>query len=929
MNVENKTNILDYLRNIIYNYVEVDDSTAILVLNYKDELSPLQSKYKNYTSGLIRTLLSNTRSGSAQRQFGITFSSFLSGVLVSVIFCVVQVLIFSILRNRFDFIYQPNVNLYERHNKVNTEEADDYQGNGPLSEKLGNQLWSWIKPTWSASIEEYREYGLDAYFFLRLLKTLSMFFLLLSIVIIPILIPIHYISGYKSADIENYISKMDLHDKITNEQMLSHLPYGLTGLDKISMSNISPAHNNRLAFHLILAVLLICFFHHLLLHELKYYVAERNKLLTSQYKTKSYQNVLFIGNISKDFDRDKIEYFCESLIPGSVDQIVSLPEDYKLRKMFRREICQLISLIENTQLDIIFSKAYYGKDKTSSNDNIHYRSKQELSKIFPLYEFRYIYSKRIDLKQKRNPIIYNARRLSFLIKETFSGNIFTGFQFKLFQNNNNIWRRFFSLKWNPNLIIDSKQKKLERYLKKFEKNLIVQQDLEDHTGEKSSKQAFLVFKKVSFAHIFDQMLLSSKSSEMSDDKALGINPEDIVWCNIEAVGRVMKLFRVAVSNFLNVTIIIGWVVPVAIVGFVSQIPIITKIVPILTSLEDLPEYISKPLASIVPAVTLIFLTEGVPIFFRWFSVVKCLRTGAQIEIDVQKWFFSFLFVHIFLVVTISSGISVVVETVVNSPINIPHLLGTNLPKCSNFFCSFVLIRGIAYFGGNLLQLKNLLFYLGYYRWVKRTPREKLEYILDIPVYQWGSLYPIFSVLASISIIYSVIAPFILPLASFSFIFVMFSFKYSLKYQYDHKNKSETLGKFYPQALMQLYSGVYFLEACLIGLFALANCFRLSLFMFIFMIFTVSAHFQISNFTKPIIDHLPASLSSDEITQPKKDFRLNELESISHKIWIPYDKSGISTTEGEKWQSKYDIEFVHDNAFINENGKIVVNSNPYV
>lgn len=100
-------------------------------------------------------------------------------------------------------------------------------------------------------------------------------------------------------------------------------------------------------------------------------------------------------------------------------------------------------------------------------------------------------------------------------------------------------------------------------------------------------------------------------------------------------------------------------------------------------------------------------------------------------------------------------------------------------------------------------------------------------------------------------------------------------------------------------------------------------------MFIFMIFTVSAHFQISNFTKPIIEHLPASLSSDEITQPKKDFRLNELESISHKIWIPYDKSGISTTEGEKWQSKYDIEFVHDNAFINENGKIVVNSNPYV
>lgn len=926
MNDDNDVTALDYLRKIIYKYVEVDDNTAILVLNYKEETSPLQSRYRNYTSGLLKTLLSNTRSGSAQRQFGITFSSFISGVLVSLVFCIIQVILFSILRNRLAHIYQPNTSLYPNKKNDTVASGNTEQNKRSLAKPLGNKPWSWIKPTWTTSIEECRESGLDAYFFLRLLKTLSMFFLILSIVIIPILIPIHYISGYKTADIQSYISQMELNDKLTNDEMLNHLPYGLTGLDKISMSNISPAHSNRLVFHLILAVLLVCFFHHVLLRELKYYVSERNKVLTGSIEASSYhQNVLYIGNISKDFNKNKIEYFCESLIPGCVEKIVQLPDNWEVTKALGQQLDRLTNQIENRQLDIMLTKTFLPASKAASYDlPIDYEKRNSLAR-FPLYQFPYMYHKRVHCKIKYHRLVYNWKRTLFLLKELINGNMLLGFRFQ--RDKEAKWFEPGHLEWSAQQIIEKKQIKLDQYMKKYEQSLM-QQEMECDVNRKSSRQAFIVFRKVSFAHIFDQMLLSNKDSEMSDDKALGINPTDIIWCNIQTINRPWALLRVAISNFLNVAIIIGWVVPVAIVGFVSQIPIITKIVPILTNFQDLPEFMSKPIASIVPAVTLIFLTEGVPLFFRWFSVVKCLKTGAQIEMDVQKWFFAFLFVHIFLVVTISSGISVVVETVVNNPINIPHLLGTNLPKCSNFFCSFVLIRGIAYFGGNLLQSKNLFFYLFYYRWSNRTPREKLKYKLNVPCYQWGSLYPIFSVLASITIIYSVIAPFVLPLASFSFIFVMFSFKYSLKYQFDHKNKSETLGKFYPQALMQLYSGIYFLEACLIGLFALANCFKLSLFMFIFMIFTISAHFQVSNLSKSTIKYLPASLASDEVQHQQEDFKLRDLEPKTHKMWIPLDDNGFAISDANSWQLRYNIEFTHQNAFVDKIGKVIVVGNPY-
>lgn len=191
------------------------------------------------------------------------------------------------------------------------------------------------------------------------------------------------------------------------------------------------------------------------------------------------------------------------------------------------------------------------------------------------------------------------------------------------------------------------------------------------------------------------------------NKILGVHPEDIIWENITKTNKAMIYLRVAISNFLSVIVIIGWVLPVAFIGLISQIPYLAKLIPLFSWVNNFPSLLSGLVSSILPIVTLVFLTEIVPFIFRWISLLKCKRTGSEIELDVQKWFFVFLFVHIFLVVTVSSGISVIVEKIVNNPVSIPNLLGNNLPKSSNFFCSFVIIRGLSYFGGNLLQIREL------------------------------------------------------------------------------------------------------------------------------------------------------------------------------------------------------------------------------
>ena len=50
--------------------------------------------------------------------------------------------------------------------------------------------------------------------------------------------------------------------------------------------------------------------------------------------------------------------------------------------------------------------------------------------------------------------------------------------------------------------------------------------------------------------------------------------------------------------------------------------------------------------------------------------------------------------------------------------------------------------------------------------------------------------------------------------------ILLYYKYALKYIYSHINESETQGRLYPIALLHLYTGMYCLECCLIGIFFL-------------------------------------------------------------------------------------------------------------
>ena len=97
-----------------------------------------------------------------------------------------------------------------------------------------------------------------------------------------------------------------------------------------------------------------------------------------------------------------------------------------------------------------------------------------------------------------------------------------------------------------------------------------------------------------------------------------------------------------------------------------------------------------------------------------------------------------------------------------------------------------------------------------------TPREKFAHGAGMDIVAWGSVFPLYTTFACISLIYSVIAPLISIFAALFFGMIYVAQKYSIMYvtrpELDHG------GILYPRALNQTFTGIYFMQLCISGLF---------------------------------------------------------------------------------------------------------------
>lgn len=902
-----RSTISNYLSNYIYTYLDIDDETSLLILKFNEDKDKPDSEFKNVTSSILSKFLNTTkttRTGSAHKHAGISVRSFLSSILASTLYFFIQVLLFTFLRSKLRHLYQAKTILHpikQKDEKKLEIRALKYE------KRLKNffkNTFGWVIMVIFCPIDKNRNpAGLDAYFLQRFLYVLTFLFFSLSAINLPILIPIHYLSGF-----------MGLQGLVN---LPNDIQINTPWLDKINMSNIVLKDPNKLIFHLLLSILVILWFHIILISELK----QVHEISRKSSLSADYQSILYVENIPEYTQGDKIKIanFFNSISPDCLMNIRFLPQKCNQLRTRYKELKDLETKLEKLAIEIILEKYFITKPRISRKCN------------------------KVEGYWKR--YLRFCNRIAFILKtpQRYRGYIKrTNWKTNLCQLNKpwfQIWPK------NKQSYIEERYKLFKQTSQKYKNSLKLWQEtcqtlekwndeqyLLEHRDCKSQvflNKAFITFSCPAIAHTFDKLLTTSNIHDWNNT-LVGTDPHDIIWSNICVSSATIKFMRSTLASTLCFLIIIGWVIPVAFIGLISQIPYLASIMPLLSQVTTRSELANEIIAGIFPVITLVFITEFVPFILRWFSYLKCCRTGAEVEIDIQKWFFVFLFIHVFLVVTISSGISLVVERILYNPVSIPTLLAHDLPKSSNFFCSFVLIRGMAYSGGNLIQLKELLFELFYCTITIYNPQKRWKRMRKVPIFQWGSIYPIFSVLGCIGIIYSVIAPLILPLCCIAFALVLFSFKHIFIYQIEKGTPSETFGKLYPQALMQLYAGIYCMESCMMGLFALSNSYKLCTCMVVTFILTTIAHFKISEIYLSKVNGSPFQ------THPQVMDKYDKLEENSDKefkipfadgrynayLWLPQDNAGITEQEATIFTSK-EITCDLEKCFLNPDGNIIL------
>jgi hypothetical protein len=228
---------------------------------------------------------------------------------------------------------------------------------------------------------------------------------------------------------------------------------------------------------------------------------------------------------------------------------------------------------------------------------------------------------------------------------------------------------------------------------------------------------------------------------------LGTSTEDIIWSNLGSTWWERQL-RSMLVFILSLGLVLGWTVPIAFTGVLSQLSYLVELVPWLSWVSDLPVWSVALLQGVLPQIALSILLLIFPDILRMVVNQKRLFTKTDVELTLQKYYFAFLFIHLFLTVSISSGMVTVLAELLNSMKFGPVILARNLPKASNYFLSYILLQAFYVSGSTFIQLAGILRFT-FNKFTATTPREHATKSYNLSVIQWGTFFPIYTNLGCI------------------------------------------------------------------------------------------------------------------------------------------------------------------------------------
>ncbi|KAL3480713.1 hypothetical protein BJX99DRAFT_220132 [Aspergillus californicus] len=431
----------------------------------------------------------------------------------------------------------------------------------------------------------------------------------------------------------------------------------------------------------------------------------------------------------------------------------------------------------------------------------------------------------------------------------------------------------FGISWMPSLWLMGKKVDTIDYCRKEVARLNLEIEIDQQHPERFPlmNSAFIQFNHQVAAHMACQTVSHHLPKQMAP-RTVEISPDDVIWDNMSVRWweRYLRTFGILA---IVVGMVIGWAFPVAFTGLLSQLSYLEDAFTWLSWISRMPEWLISAVQGILPPLFLAILMAILPLLLRFLCRAQGLQTGMGIELLVQNYYFAFLFVQLFLVVAISSSFSTIIKNFTDVT-SWPELLAQNIPLSSNYFFSYMILQALSVSAGALVQIFSLVSWFILAPLLDMTARRKWARTTNLNQMQWGTFFPVYTTLASIGLIYSVIAPLILVFNVITFGLFWFVYRYNTLYV--TKFRFDTGGLLFPRAINQLFTGIYVMELSLIGLFFLVRdaqgkvaCEGQAIIMIVVAALTVIFQYLLNEAFGPLIRYLPITLEDDAVRRDEE------------------------------------------------------------
>ena len=421
-------------------------------------------------------------------------------------------------------------------------------------------------------------------------------------------------------------------------------------------------------------------------------------------------------------------------------------------------------------------------------------------------------------------------------------------------------------------------------------NLEIEQDQKEPEKFPHMNSAFIQFNHQVAAHLACQAVSHHLPNQMAP-RTIEIAPDDVIWDNM-SVKWWERYLRTGVVLVTIVALVIAWAIPVGFTGLLSQVAALAAAYPReLGWLGRLPASAISLIQGILPPILLSTLLVLLPLVLRLLARAEGIATGMLVELALSDYYFFFVFVQVFLIVSLSSGITQVWSSLTQFNIaNVPSVLATQLPKAANYFFSYLVLQAFSTSANALLQGVPLALWFLWAPLVDSTARQKWARQTSLLSVDWGTFFPLYTVFAVIGLAYSTIAPLILVFCSITF--ALFWFAYRFTTLYVTRFRRDTGGLLFPKAVNQLFAGLYVMELCLIGLFFVVRdarldpetglfvpdsdhqpCLPQGIIMIVVLVVTAIYQIMLNVSFGPLFRYLPITLEDDAVARDEAFARM--------------------------------------------------------